>query len=458
MSESPPVTRFAPSPTGEMHLGNARTALFNALLAAGAGGRFLLRVEDTDTARSTPAHAAQLMEDLAWLGLAWSGDPLYQSTRQVVYDRHLAQLVAKGLAYPCFCSPRELQLARAAQQSAGRAPRYSGRCRNLQPAESEARVAAGERPSMRFAVNDEGTVQFDDLVHGEKHFALADIGDFVLQRADGTAAFFFSNAVDDALSGVTHVLRGDDHLSNTPRQLLVLSALGLSAPRYGHLSMLTGADGVPLSKRNGAASIRALREQGYLPAALLNHLFRLGHSTPGHELLDVAGMAAAFDLAHLQRSPAQSDEVQLQVWQKEAAHRLAPEDVVRWLGARLPDSVGAGRRDAFIAAVLPNLVYPDDVLRWVDVVFGGPPEPDTEAAAVIAATDRQLFNAAAAAAADNDFAMLVAAAKRATGLKGPALFKPLRAALTGTLAGPELGPLLKSFGTGAARERLARFG
>jgi nondiscriminating glutamyl-tRNA synthetase len=457
MSASSIVTRFAPSPTGELHLGNARTALFNALLARREGGSFLLRIEDTDAARSRPEYTQALIEDLAWLGLAWDGEPLHQSARAATYDAQLVKLAAAGLTYPCFCSQRELELARAAQLAAGKPPRYSGKCRNLTAADAHARLAAGEKATLRFRVPEQGEVVFDDLVHGVKRFAHAEIGDFVLRRADGTAAFFFSNAVDDALSGVTHLFRGDDHLSNTPRQLLILQALSLPAPRYGHLALLTGADGAPLSKRNGALSLRQLREQGYLPLAVANHLFRLGHSTARNELLSLADMAAAFDEKHLQRAPAHFDAAQLLGWQKEAVHRQPPDEVRAWLGSRLAASPDMAAADAFIAAVLPNLVFPDDALPWLDIAFGAAPETDAEGQAAIAGADRKLFQAAAQAAAGNDFAAIVAAAKAATGLKGPALFRPLRAALTGRLSGPELGPLLKAMPAGTAQHRLARF-
>jgi nondiscriminating glutamyl-tRNA synthetase len=440
-----------------MHLGNARTALFNALLARRSGGSFLLRIEDTDAARSTPLHALLLQEDLRWLGLEWSGEPLHQSQRAAIYDAHLAKLVEKGRAYPCFCTPRELELARAAQQAAGRPPRYSGRCRDLSEAERSARIAAGSPASMRFAVPREGAVEFVDLVHGPRHFAHAEIGDFVLRRADGSAAFFFSNAIDDSLSGVTHLLRGDDHLSNTPRQLLILQALNLPAPQYGHLALLTGPSGAPLSKRDGAVSVKALRDAGMLPLALLNQLFRLGHSSPRHELLSLDEMAAAFETSHLQRAPAQFEHSQLLVWQREAVHRMNVEEALGWLGERVPANVPAEQQRAFIAAVLPNIVVPDDVLVWVDITFGKDPELEGEAAAAVSAAERSLFVAAAGAASRNDFAAIIAAAKLATGLKGPALFKPLRAALTGRLAGPELGPLLRAMAPGAAQRRLARF-
>ncbi len=342
----PVVTRFAPSPTGELHLGNARTALFNELLARRGQGAFLLRIEDTDAVRSLPQHTAQLQSDLHWLGLAWDGAPLHQSQRHEVYRELLATLQARGSAYPCFCSTRELDLDRVARQAAGLSPRYSGRCRNLTSEERRARVAAGEGAALRFAVPETGAVLFTDLVHGPRHFDCADIGDFILRRADGSAAFFFTNAVDDALSGVTQVLRGDDHLANTPRQLLILSALQMQAPQYGHLALITGDDGAPLSKRHGAVGLRALREQGILPEAIANHLFRLGHSTAVEGILSLQQMAGLFDTAHLQRSPAHFQMSQLLGWQREAVHRLDPQRAAQWLGSRLPSGQAPGLQRA----------------------------------------------------------------------------------------------------------------
>ena len=308
----PVVTRFAPSPTGELHLGNARTALFNQLLARRAGGRFLLRIEDTDSERSHDAHTQGLMADLRWLGIEWDAGPdrednrgpYRQSQRAALYTRELAALERAGALYPCFCTTLELSLSRRAQLAAGRPPRYAGTCRELAEAERARRVAAGEPATLRFRVPAGERIEFLDLVHGPQSFLSDDLSDFVVRRADGSAAFFFSNAVDDARMGVTLVLRGEDHLTNTPRQLLILAALALPPPAYGHVALLVGADGAPLSKRHGARSVREYRERGYLPAAIRNHLFRLGHSTPLHGLLTPEEMARAFDPAHLGRAPA----------------------------------------------------------------------------------------------------------------------------------------------------------
>ncbi len=463
----PPVTRFAPSPTGELHLGNARTALFNLLLARHAGGRLILRIEDTDTERSLESHMEALLQDLRWLGIEWDAGPdredalgpYRQSQRSALYARYFAQLEERHAVYPCFCTPLELELSRRAQLAAGKPPRYAGTCRDLTVGERARRAGQGLPATLRFRVPAGVRVEWVDLVHGPQSFATDDIGDFVERRADGSAAFFFSNAVDDASMGVTLALRGEDHLANTPRQLLVLEALGLKAPGYGHVALLVGADGAPLSKRHGATSVREYREQGYLPLALLNHLFRLGHSTALHGLLTLAEMARGFDPTHLGRAPARFDEQQLTVWQKDTVHHLAPEAARNWLKGVLPPALDEQAASAFVSAILPNLVLPGDALPWVDVVFGGPPALEAGGESVVRDAGAGYFAAAAAAAArsGNDLAAIAGAARAASGRHGKQLYMPLRLALTGRTHGPELAPLLKAMPPGKARERLARF-
>lgn len=462
-----PATRFAPSPTGEVHLGNARTGLFNFLLARHTGGRFLLRIEDTDTERSREEHTTAVLDDLRWLGLEWDAGPdredergpYRQSERASLYRRYFEALQLEGAVYPCYCSPLELEISRKAQLAAGKPPRYAGTCRSLSTAQREQKRVQGLAPSMRFRVPTGRRIEFVDFVHGPQSFLSDDIGDFVILRADGSAGFFFSNAVDDASMGVTQVLRGEDHLTNTPRQLLILEALGLKAPSYGHISLIVGADGAPLSKRHGATSVREYRERGYRPEALTNHLFRLGHSTPEHGFLTLEEMARAFDPAHLGRAPARFDEQQLNVWQKEAAHRLPLEAARGWLRDVLPAGLEESAVNAFIAAVLPNVVLPEDARPWVDVVFGGPLALAPAEERVIRNAGTEYFSAAASAAAqsDNDLAAIAAAVRAATGKKGAELYMPLRVALTGRAHGPELAPLLKAMPPGKARERLARF-
>jgi glutamyl-tRNA synthetase len=461
------VTRFAPSPTGELHLGNARTALFNQLLARHTGGRFLLRIEDTDLERSRESHTMALLADLRWLGIEWDAGPdredergpYRQSQRGALYAQYFDELERRGAVYPCFCTPLELSLARRAQLAAGQPPRYAGTCRDLAAAERAERQGRGLPATLRFRVPAGERVAFLDLVHGEQSFLTDDIGDFVVRRADGSAAFFFSNAVDDARMGVTQVLRGEDHLANTPRQLLLLAALGLAAPSYGHVALILGADGTPLSKRHGAVSVRAYRERGYLPAALLNHLFRLGHSSALHGMLSLAEMARAFDPAHLGRAPARFDEQQLAVWQKDAVHRLSASAARSWLAAVLPSELDQRAADAFIAALLPNLVLPEDARPWIDIVFGAPPALEPAGAELVRGAGSRYFSAAAAAAQrdGSDLTGIAAAVRAATGRRGAELYMPLRMALTGRTHGPELAPLLKAMPPGKALERLARF-
>jgi glutamyl-tRNA synthetase len=461
------ATRFAPSPTGEVHLGNARTALFNFLLARHSGGRFLLRIEDTDAERSREEHTTAVLEHLRWLGMEWEAGPdredergpYRQSQRSPLYARYFEVLEQQGAAYPCFCSALELEVSRKAQLAAGKPPRYAGTCRNLSPEQRERRRSEGIAPTMRFRVPTGRRIEFLDFVHGAQSFLSDDIGDFVIRRADGSAAFFFSNAVDDACMGVTQVLRGEDHLTNTPRQLLILEALGLKTPSYGHISLIVGPDGAPLSKRHGATSVREYRERGYLPEAMTNHLFRLGHSTAEHGFLSLDEMARAFDPAHLGRAPARFDEQQLNVWQKEAAHRLSADEARRWLSSVVPSELDEKAVSAFIEAVLPNVVLPADAGPWVDIVFGGPLalQPAQEQLARNAGVEYFAAAANAAAQSGNDLAAIASAVKAATGKKGAELYMPLRVALTGRAHGPELAPLLKAMPPGKARERLARF-
>ena len=462
-----PTTRFAPSPTGELHLGNARTALFNFLLARHGGGRFLVRIEDTDAGRSDAGHTTVLLEDLAWLGLAWDAGPgledgrgpYHQSQRGALYEQFFQTLQRQGSVYPCFCTPLELEVSRRAQRSSGRPPRYAGTCRNLTPEEQQRRREQGLEPTTRFHVPPGRRLEFVDLVHGSQTFLSDDIGDFVIRRADGSAAFFFCNAVDDACMGVTQVLRGEDHLANTPRQLLVLEALGLPAPRYGHMSLIVGPDGSPLSKRHGATSVREFRERGYRPEALRNYLFRVGHSSAEHALLDLSAMARAFDVAHLGRSPSHFDGSQLTVWQKEAVHRLSAEEAHAWLGALLPSKLSPAAAGAFIAAVLPNVVLPEDARPWIEIVFGPPPALSPADRQAVEAAGSGYFAAAAQATAQcgSDLPAIAAAVRAATGRKGAELYLPLRLALTGRRHGPELAPLLKVMPAGQALERLKRF-
>lgn len=445
-------TRFAPSPTGNLHLGNVRTALFNALYAAQRGGVFLLRIEDTDYARSDEPYVAALMEDLRWLGLGWQEGPeaadphgpYRQSQRDTVYAGHFQHLEEADYVYPCFCTDTELKLERKAQLAAGRPPRYSGRCARLDPADAARRLNAGEEATLRFRVPDGEEVDFDDLVRGPQRFATDDIGDFIIRRASGSPAFFFSNAVDDAEMGVTHVLRGDDHLTNTPRQVLLLRALGLPVPAYGHISMIVGEDGAPLSKRHGSSTLADLREQGYLPGAINAYLARLGHHFEDDALFSWEELVAGFDLQRLGKAPARFDETQLRHWQRVAVDRCEVPELMEWLGRDNLNPIPRHDRVEFLEMVQPNILFIADVHHWSEVVYGELPPLSNAARAELRAATPGLFAAAAEAVAQGraDFAGLSSALKQQLGVKGKALFHPLRVALTGEAGGPELGRLL----------------
>ncbi len=453
---APIVTRFAPSPTGSLHLGNVRTALFSYLWARKSSGRFILRIEDTDVERSEARYLAALIAELRWLGLEWDegpevggpSAPYLQSERAAWYRELFARLESAGGAYPCYCTPEELELARKLERMAGRPPRYTGTCRALTESSRAARLAEGRKPTLRFAVPDATIIEFIDLVHGPQRFSSADIGDFIVRREDGTAAFFFCNAVDDSVMGVTHVLRGDDHLTNTPRQLMLLDALGMRRPDYGHVGLLVGADGAPLSKRHGSTSVRDFRERGFLPAALLNHLFHLGHTADVDGWLPPAELPAHFRPEHLGRASARFEESQLLHWQKETLRHMSTPEIAAWLG--LPDST------AFVELVRHNVVLPADAQPWVSVVRGELPPLGAEEQRVVAAAGGAFFAAAAAALdrAGPDLHALAALLKQETGRGGAQLYMPLRVALTGKTHGPELAPILKLMPPETARRRL----
>ncbi len=469
MSAAPLKTRFAPSPTGLLHLGNARTALFNYLLACRGAGSFLLRVEDTDVARGHERYVEALQEDLRWLGLSWeegvkvggANGPYLQSERGAVYERYFRALEAARLAYRCFCSARELDLERKAQLAAGQPPRYSGRCYQLSAAEANARLAAGTAATWRFHVQPGMSVEFEDKVRGLQRFSTDDIGDFVIRRSTGAPAFFFSNAVDDALMEVTLVLRGEDHLSNTPRQILILHALELPVPEYAHIALVVAADGAPLSKRTGSRTLRELREAGFLPIAIANYLARLGHSYEQGALLDLVALAAGFHLHRVSRSPARFDEAQLLHWQQEAVRAIPEAQLWQWMGKPVHDLVPAARRHEFIEAVRPNVVYPLDALRWAQIIFSDEGFQLEDAARDIVVDvgakgffDRFLdlyerFGDRPGMLVGRDPPWSPPA-----GVKRAATFVWLRAALTGRRHGPELARLLALMPAERVRRRI----
>ncbi len=463
-------TRFAPSPTGDLHVGNVRTALFNYLLARGCEGLFVLRSEDTDRERSSEASLASICHDLEWLGLNWDegpdthepAGPYRQSERDAIYHGLYEQLGESGQVYPCFCSPETLAGTRREQMAAGKPPRYPGTCDGLSDEEIEKRIAAAESPTLRFRVPGRGAVEFCDLAKGQQRFALADIGDFVIRRANGTPSFFFSNAVDDALMGISDVLRGEDHLANTPRQMLLLDTLNLDKPRYGHLALVVGDKGSPLSKRQnkageGSLAVADLRDAGYLPLAIVNYLARLGTVIPSNDLLTLDQLAGEFDVARLGRSPAQFDNVQLDHWQKETLHAMDGDAIRAWMNSndQLAGTVPDDDMEAFIDTVQDNVLLHADVIAWSHRIFDELPQLDAGCDEILqAAGDAFFATALEVLDAEPDYTGFLSGVKSVAGVGGKALFRPLRIAMTGTPQGPEMAKLYDLLGAARLRRRL----
>lgn len=318
--------RFAPSPTGHLHVGGARTALYNWLFARHHGGTFLLRIEDTDVERSTEESVEAIVESLRWLDLDWDEATYRQATRLSTYQEYADRLLKDGKAYRCFCTPEELEGRRKAALQAGRSPGYDGRCRDRRP-------ETGKAWALRLRVRDEGVTVVEDLIHGEVTFDHAELDDFILVRSDGLPTYNFAVVVDDALLHVTHVIRGDDHLSNTPKQIQVYRALNFPLPRFAHIPLILGPDRTRLSKRHGADAVLAYRDLGYLPEAMVNYLVRLGWSHGDQEIFSRDELVRYFDIAHVGSTPAIFDQAKLD-WLN--AHYLREADPKRLADLLIP--------------------------------------------------------------------------------------------------------------------------
>jgi glutamyl-tRNA synthetase/nondiscriminating glutamyl-tRNA synthetase len=489
--------RFAPSPTGFLHVGNVRTALFNWLLARKLGGQFILRIEDTDAERSETRFEDQLMEDLHWLGLDWDegfsvgGEfgPYRQTERFQLYRRHVQCLLDEGGAYPCFCSPEQLEEDRRVQQEKRASLGYVGRCASLSRDESDVKLKAGLPATIRLRVRP-GSVSFQDEVFGKIEVETSTIGDFILLRSDGSAQYNLACVVDDALMRITHVIRGEGHLSNTPRQILLYESLGWETPRFAHLSTILGPDGGKLSKRHGATSIPEFRKEGYLPEALLNYLSLLGWSpaegTP--EILSVSEIVKGFELSRVQLNPAVFDKDKLNWVNRSHLKALAPSRVLELARPYLKSSGYIPRRDdetanswlESLAALLVNYIDKlNDIASEASSILSFDPSSaltDPEVTAIIAepgslrvieALERLLAESGPGPLTWESYREIVLQVKQETGVKGKALFHPVRISITGRASGPELDRLVPLLETGAhletpkpipgVRERVAEF-
>lgn len=480
MNVSKPRVRFAPSPTGQLHVGNARTALYNWLFARHFSGHFLLRIEDTDLERSEAKYETQLLADLRWLGLDWDEGPLIeggskgaygpyrQSERLEIYHEHTGKLLANGSAYRCFCTPEQLEAERAEAIAKHQPQIYSGRCRSISSEESVKRAAAGEPFAVRLKIGSE-PIRFHDIVRGEVEFAGEAVSDPVLVRSSGIPVYNYVVTIDDALMQITHVIRGDDHLSNTPKQVAIYRAFGWPVPKFAHLSTILGPDKTRLSKRHGATSIASFREMGILPEALANYLALLGWGAEGgtRETFTMEELAREFTLERVTASPAIFDFNKLH-WLNR--HYLKSADPERVAGLSRPYFVArnwmsdVSKADVeqwfrqLLALFLPAIDQLDQLPEKAQFLFVFDPGAAmrNEENAVILAHDSARKVLA-------EFAMRIAAlpvpitaeafknamneVKAATGVKGKELFHPVRIALTGAHSGPEFDkvvPLMES--------------
>ena len=461
--------RFAPSPTGTLHIGSARTALYNYLFARHHGGCFVLRVDDTDAARSDRALEERILADLRWLGLVWDEGPdaggpsgLYRQSERL--ERHRAaadELLASGQAYHCFCPEARLEELRAEALAAGRTPRYDRRCQGLSTYEVSRRLAAGEPAAVRFAVP-AGEVLVDDLIRGPVVIGADALSDPIIVRSDGVAGYNFATVVDDRDMGITHVIRGDDHLTNTARQQLLFEALGGPVPRWAHHSMVLGPDGGKLSKRHGATAVGDYRELGYLPEAIVNYLALLGWSHGEDEVLDLDRLVREFDLRKLSPSPAVFDRAKLDWLDHERIMALAPEEHERRFAERLPAGTPPQAAAALAAAFQPSLVRYGEAAGLAAEVLTPPPAPGdllelATAAAPQLAYVRALRSEAPewltpAGARDLLAAYRAWGKERAIGARD--LLMPLRIALTSAEHGPELPFVLAALERGVTLARL----
>lgn len=474
-------TRFAPSPTGKLHVGNVRTALFSYLYARHTGGKFVLRIEDTDLDRSHSDYIDKLIEDLKWLSLEWDEGPLVggpeksylQSERIDIYKFYAEKLIDEGKAYHCYCTHEEIEEGKKEMEAKGLGPIYNGRCRNLTPSQKKKFESEGRKPVVRFIAYDEDFV-IQDLVKGEVKFPKGMVGDFVILRANGLPVYNFAVVVDDALMGITHVIRADEHLSNTVRQLMIYKATGFDIPYFAHLALVLGPDRQKLSKRHGATSIDEFRNAGYLPEALINYLALLGWSSPdGKEILSKEELISSFDLDRISPSPAIFDTDKLNWISK---HYIINSDPDRVFELALPyikqtglvDENPSEDKKKFLKAVVEiakgYCSHLSEIKNHIDYFltddFKILPEAmeilkKEESITVLKQFREELVNENRIVV-DSVFAEIAKRIISKTGIKGKNLFLPIRAAITGRTNGPEIYFILPVIGKEVAIRRIEK--
>jgi nondiscriminating glutamyl-tRNA synthetase len=473
-----PRVRFAPSPTGELHVGNARTALFNWLFARRHGGDFILRIEDTDQLRTTKIFEQNLLDDLQWLGIEWDEGPetggpfapYHQTERLEIYNSHLSELIALGKVYPCYCSEEELETERASLVARRMMPRYMGKCRNLTEEERKIREDEGRRPAWRFMVED-GPIEFADMIRGAMKFDGRALGDFIIVRSNGLPAYNFAVVIDDHLMNISHVIRGEDHLSNTAVQALLYSALGYAPPVFAHHSLILGKDRTKLSKRHGSVSVREFRGRGYLPEVLLNYLALMGNSFgEGREVFDISEIIKIFSIVNTGKSAAIFDEDKLNWLNAIYIKKCPPEKLLTLLMPFIETTGYDGDNDpayppllSIVASVQGNLRTLAEIKDYLPIFNNEKYElspaaktllGDEEARRIVKHFYESLNSAECPE--EDYYAWAVKKVQSSTALKGRALFLPIRCALTGRLQGPELDKLAAVLGRQAIMKRLEK--
>ncbi len=473
--------RYAPSPTGHLHIGNARTALFNYLYARSVGGKFIIRIEDTDKKRNIEGGEESQLKYLQWLGIDWDESvdkpgeygPYRQSERNHIYEQYLNELVESGQAYNCYCTEEELEAEREAQSAAGQMPRYSGKCRNLTKEDQDRLAAEGRQPSIRFRVPAGKVFSFNDIVKEDVAFESDGIGDFVIAKKDGTPTYNFAVAVDDYLMKISHVLRGEDHISNTPKQLMIFDALGWEAPVYGHMTLIVNESRKKLSKRD--ESIIQFIEQyealGYLPEALFNFIGLLGWSPKGEdELFSKDEFIEIFDPERLSTSSALFDNQKLTWMNNQYMKNLELDEVVE---LSLPHLISAGKLSEnmsdeqrqwarrVISLYQEQMSFGAEIVELSEMFFKTDLEYDQDAKAVLDEEEvpevLQAFLNEIEALENYEAAEIkssIKAVQKSTGHKGKKLFMPIRVAVTGQTHGPELPNAIELLGKDTVKHRL----
>lgn len=464
--------RFAPSPTGPFHIGGARSALFNWLVARHAGGSFLVRIEDTDLARSSRESEENIKESMRWLGLDWDegidvgGDngPYRQTERLDLYKKEVQRLLDEGKAYYCYCSQEELEAERKVQLAEGKTPVYGGHCRHLSEEEIAKYKAEGRKPVVRLHVPQGETIAFDDMVRGHVEFQSSGVGDFIIMKSDGIPVYNFAVVIDDAFMGITHVIRAEEHLSNTPRQIAIYHALGYDVPKFGHISLILGADHKKMSKRHGATSVTAYKDMGYLPDAVVNYLALLGWAPKGEqEIFSREELIKEFSMDRVSSNDAVFDIEKLNWINFQYMKKLSPAELLDFVlpflekAGYVQQPLGEEKRkwlERVVWYVREHISYGAEAPKNVKIFFEDvPPFEDPEVVSILktesSAVILEAFIKALEELPEFTEEAITAAFKgimKSTGIKGRAAFEPARIALTGVTKGPGMYAMIALFG------------